>query len=165
MASWALSRWRRHQFTSLRDDLWGNAVFLKVINYSYNIVFCVIIRIKHLILWWYIFSISGGQRHISRAKKEGSVSIRASHGYTLFPNASRYLIFCKAWSLSNILHHYILYDILYLAFYSLFLFTDLVTLRDPDDDDDTPEPKTIVAVEVLDTKNGSTHYWSLDKLR
>ena len=44
-------------------------------------------------------------------------------------------------------------------------FLDLVTLRDPDDDDDTPDPKTIVAVEVLDTKNGSTHYWSLEKLR
>ena len=44
-------------------------------------------------------------------------------------------------------------------------YTDLVTLRDPDDDDDTPDPKTIVAVEVLDTKNGATHYWSLEKLR
>ena len=43
--------------------------------------------------------------------------------------------------------------------------SDLVTLRDPDDDDDTPEPKTIVAVEVLDTKNGATHYWSIEKLR
>ena len=46
-----------------------------------------------------------------------------------------------------------------------FFFPDLVTLRDPDDDDDTPEPKTIVAVEVLDTKNGATHYWSIEKLR
>ena len=35
-------KWRVHQFTSLRDDLWGNAVFLKVskivpphkVNYS-----------------------------------------------------------------------------------------------------------------------------------
>ena len=44
-------------------------------------------------------------------------------------------------------------------------FSDLVTLRDPDDDDDTPEPKTIVAVEVLDTKNGATHFWSIEKLR
>ena len=47
----------------------------------------------------------------------------------------------------------------------LLFFPDLVTLRDPDDDDDTPEPKTIVAVEVLDTKNGATHYWSIEKLR
>lgn len=28
-----------------------------------------------------------------------------------------------------------------------------------------PFPKTIVAVEVQDLKNGATHYWSLDKLR
>ena len=50
-------------------------------------------------------------------------------------------------------------------FFKSIHFLDLVTLRDPDDDDDTPDPKTIVAVEVLDTKNGSTHYWSLEKLR
>jgi kinesin family protein 1 len=30
LASWAWHKWRVHQFTSLRDDLWGNAVFLKV---------------------------------------------------------------------------------------------------------------------------------------
>ena len=32
LASWGFQRWRRHQFTSLRDDLWGNAVFLKEAN-------------------------------------------------------------------------------------------------------------------------------------
>ena len=32
VASWGFQRWRRHQFTSLRDDLWGNAVFLKEAN-------------------------------------------------------------------------------------------------------------------------------------
>ena len=41
----------------------------------------------------------------------------------------------------------------------------MVTVRDPEDDDDTPDPKTIVAVEVFDTKTGATHYWSLEKLR
>ena len=30
LAAWAFLKWRVHQFTSLRDDLWGNAVFLKV---------------------------------------------------------------------------------------------------------------------------------------
>jgi kinesin family member 1 len=25
-------KWKYHQFTSLRDDLWGNAVFLKEAN-------------------------------------------------------------------------------------------------------------------------------------
>ena len=28
-----------------------------------------------------------------------------------------------------------------------------------------PFPKTVVAVEVQDTKNGATHYWALDKLK
>ena len=28
-----------------------------------------------------------------------------------------------------------------------------------------PPSRTIVAVEVTDTKNGATHYWSLEKLR
>ena len=32
LASWVFGIWRRHQFTSLRDDLWGNAVFLKEAN-------------------------------------------------------------------------------------------------------------------------------------
>lgn len=42
---------------------------------------------------------------------------------------------------------------------------DLRPAIDYDQDDDAPVPKTIVAVEVQDTKNGATHYWSLDKLR
>ncbi len=32
-------------------------------------------------------------------------------------------------------------------------------------DETRPFPRTIVAVEVQDTKNGATHYWSLEKLR
>ncbi len=32
LASWGFAKWRQHQFTSLRDDLWGNAVFLKEAN-------------------------------------------------------------------------------------------------------------------------------------
>lgn len=34
-----------------------------------------------------------------------------------------------------------------------------------DDDADRPFPRTYVAIEVLDTKNGATHYWTLDKLK
>ena len=34
-----------------------------------------------------------------------------------------------------------------------------------DREEDRPFPKTIVAVEVQDLKNGATHYWSLEKLR
>ena len=29
VAAWVYHKWKFHQFTSLRDDLWGNAVFLK----------------------------------------------------------------------------------------------------------------------------------------
>ena len=66
---------------------------------------------------------------------------------------------------NNLLNLVISYLTIYYAYVFFNYYSDLVTLRDPDDDDDTPDPKTIVAVEVLDTKNGSTHYWSLEKLR
>ena len=33
------------------------------------------------------------------------------------------------------------------------------------DSEPRPFPRTVVAVEVQDTKNGATHYWSLEKLR
>lgn len=42
---------------------------------------------------------------------------------------------------------------------------DLLPLVDEEEEEDRPFPRTIVAVEVLDTKNGATHYWTLDKLR
>ena len=32
LANWAFRKWKYHQFTSLRDDLWGNAIFLKEAN-------------------------------------------------------------------------------------------------------------------------------------
>ena len=39
-------------------------------------------------------------------------------------------------------------------------------LMPPEERDETrPFPRTVVAVEVQDTKNGATHYWSLEKLR
>jgi kinesin family member 1 len=28
-----------------------------------------------------------------------------------------------------------------------------------------PYPKTVVAIQVTDLKNGATHYWSLEKLK
>lgn len=42
---------------------------------------------------------------------------------------------------------------------------DLLPAVEDDEDEDRPFPRTIVAVEVQDTKNGATHYWTLDKLR
>lgn len=32
LVSNAFKKWRSHRFTSLRDDLWGNAIFLKEAN-------------------------------------------------------------------------------------------------------------------------------------
>lgn len=32
LALWAFRKWRWYQFTSLRDLLWGNAIFLKEAN-------------------------------------------------------------------------------------------------------------------------------------
>ena len=32
LAATCFQKWRFHQFTSLRDDLWGNAIFLKEAN-------------------------------------------------------------------------------------------------------------------------------------
>jgi kinesin family protein 1 len=45
---WAFRKWRFYQFTSLRDLLWGNAIFLKEANAisvelkkKVNVAFCV----------------------------------------------------------------------------------------------------------------------------
>ena len=32
LARWGWTKWENYQFTSLRDDLWGNAIFLKEAN-------------------------------------------------------------------------------------------------------------------------------------
>lgn len=66
------------------------------------------------------------------------------------------------------------YFFIYWLFQVQFQFTLLTdTLYSPlpvdflkhDDDADRPFPRTYVAIEVLDTKNGATHYWTLDKLK
>lgn len=40
-----------------------------------------------------------------------------------------------------------------------------ITNTPHDDEFGESVQKTIVAVEVTDTKNGATHYWTLEKLR
>ena len=42
---------------------------------------------------------------------------------------------------------------------------DLLPSADDEEEEERPFPRTIVAVEVQDLKNGATHYWTLDKLR
>ncbi|MPC28952.1 Kinesin-like protein unc-104 [Portunus trituberculatus] len=105
LASWAFRKWKYHQFTSLRDDLWGNAIFLKEAN-------AISVELKK----------------------------KVQFQFTL------------------------LTDTLYSP-----LPPDFLPLMDEEDEEedeeDRPIPRTIVAVEVQDTKNGATHYWTLEKLR
>ncbi|XP_018312135.1 kinesin-like protein unc-104 isoform X11 [Mycetomoellerius zeteki] len=101
LAAWAFRKWKYHQFTSLRDDLWGNAIFLKEAN-------AISVELKK----------------------------KVQFQFTL------------------------LTDTLYSP-----LPLDLLPIMDEEEEDERPFPRTIVAVEVQDIKNGATHYWTLDKLR
>lgn len=101
LAALAWRKWKNHQFTSLRDDLWGNAIFLKEAN-------AISVELKK----------------------------KVQFQFTL------------------------LTDTLYSP-----LPPDLRPSIDYDQEEDVTIPRTIVAVEVQDIKNGATHYWSLDKLR
>ncbi|XP_076167991.1 kinesin family member unc-104 isoform X13 [Ptiloglossa arizonensis] len=101
LAAWAFRKWKYHQFTSLRDDLWGNAIFLKEAN-------AISVELKK----------------------------KVQFQFTL------------------------LTDTLYSP-----LPPDLLPAMDEEEEEERPFPRTIVAVEVQDTKNGATHYWTLDKLR
>lgn len=103
LAASCYRKWKYHQFTSLRDDLWGNAIFLKEAN-------AISVELKK----------------------------KVQFQFTL------------------------LTDTLYSPLPADFLSA----LREDElEDVDRPFRKTIVAVEVLDTKNGATHYWTLEKLR
>ncbi|KAK2579257.1 hypothetical protein KPH14_008221 [Odynerus spinipes] len=101
LAAWAFRKWKYHQFTSLRDDLWGNAIFLKEAN-------AISVELKK----------------------------KVQFQFTL------------------------LTDTLYSP-----LPVDLLPTMEDEDEEERPFPRTIVAVEVQDTKNGATHYWTLEKLR
>ncbi|XP_074031965.1 kinesin family member unc-104 isoform X1 [Leptinotarsa decemlineata] len=101
LAAHSWRKWKFHQFTSLRDDLWGNAIFLKEAN-------AISVELKK----------------------------KVQFQFTL------------------------LTDTLYSP-----LPAELRPVIDYDQDEETTIPRTIVAVEVQDIKNGATHYWSLEKLR
>ncbi|XP_063091558.1 kinesin-like protein KIF1B isoform X9 [Cavia porcellus] len=101
LAQWAFRKWKSHQFTSLRDLLWGNAVYLKEAN-------AISVELKKKVQFQFV----------------------------------------------------LLTDTLYSP-----LPPELL----PPEVEKTPEgrpfPRTVVAVEVQDLKNGATHYWSLEKLK
>nr|XP_028586619.1 kinesin-like protein KIF1A isoform X19 [Podarcis muralis] len=100
-ALWAFRKWKWYQFTSLRDQLWGNAIFLKEAN-------AISVELKKKVQFQFV----------------------------------------------------LLTDTLYSP-----LPPDLLPPDAAKDREKRPFPRTIVAVEVQDQKNGATHYWTLEKLR
>uniref|UniRef100_A0A1I8MI83 Kinesin-like protein unc-104 n=1 Tax=Musca domestica TaxID=7370 RepID=A0A1I8MI83_MUSDO len=105
LAAWAFRKWRYHQFTSLRDDLWGNAIFLKEAN-------AISVELKK--------------------KVQFQFTLLTDTLYSPLPPE---------------------------------LASSASPLQTEDEFGTPPVSKTLVAVEVTDTKNGATHYWSLEKLR
>ncbi|XP_038161959.1 kinesin-like protein KIF1B isoform X20 [Cyprinodon tularosa] len=101
LAQWAFRKWRYHQFTSLRDQLWGNAVYLKEAN-------AISVELKKKVQFQFV----------------------------------------------------LLTDTLYSPLPPELLPQEPEKERNP-----RPFPRTVVAVEVQDLKNGATHYWSLEKLK
>ncbi|XP_063799916.1 kinesin-like protein KIF1B isoform X10 [Pseudophryne corroboree] len=101
LAQWAFKKWKHHQFTSLRDLLWGNAVYLKEAN-------AISVELKKKVQFQFV----------------------------------------------------LLTDTLYSPLPPELLPPDAEKIPE-----DQPFPRTVVAVEVQDLKNGATHYWSLEKLR
>ncbi|XP_068771829.1 kinesin-like protein KIF1B isoform X10 [Struthio camelus] len=101
LAQWAFRKWKFHQFTSLRDLLWGNAVYLKEAN-------AISVELKKKVQFQFV----------------------------------------------------LLTDTLYSPLPPELLPTEMEKTRD-----NRPFPRTVVAVEVQDLKNGATHYWSLEKLK
>ncbi|XP_033476672.2 kinesin-like protein KIF1A isoform X20 [Epinephelus lanceolatus] len=101
LAVWSSRKWRCYQFTSLRDLLWGNAIFLKEAN-------AISVELKKKVQFQFV----------------------------------------------------LLTDTLYSP-----LPPDLLPPEATKDREKRHFPRTIVAVEVQDQKNGATHYWTLEKLR
>lgn len=107
LAAWAFRKWRYHQFTSLRDDLWGNAIFLKEAN-------AISVELKK--------------------KVQFQFTLLTDTLYSPLPP-------------------------------ELTPPVGAILGSNEDDFAVPPVQRTIVAVEVTDTKNGATHYWTLEKLR
>ncbi|XP_077881377.1 kinesin-like protein KIF1B isoform X6 [Ictidomys tridecemlineatus] len=101
LAQWAFRKWKSHQFTSLRDLLWGNAVYLKEAN-------AISVELKKKVQFQFV----------------------------------------------------LLTDTLYSPLPPELLPTEVDKTHE-----ERPFPRTVVAVEVQDLKNGATHYWSLEKLK
>ncbi|XP_033095847.1 kinesin-like protein KIF1A isoform X3 [Anneissia japonica] len=101
LAAWAIRKWKYYRFTSIRDDLWGNAIHLKEAN-------AISVELKKKVEFQFV----------------------------------------------------LLTDTLYSP-----LPAELLSEKDNKDIGQRPFPRTVVAIEVQDKKNGATHYWSIEKLK
>lgn len=101
----------------------------------------------------------GSQRHLGWVKEKSKYGI-CDVFLSWCTKLSLVILTILGWILQVQFQFTLLTDTLYSP-----LPPDLRPAPDYDQDDDCAPPKTIVAVEVQDTKNGATHYWSLDKLR
>lgn len=117
MATWAFRKWRYHQFTSLRDDLWGNAIFLKEAN-AISVELKKKVQFQFTLLTDTLYSPLPPE--LSADNQGSLVPLKAGQEQQT-PNEN-----------------------------------EAVTRQ---------AGKTFVAVEVTDTKNGASHYWTLEKLR
>ncbi|XP_055694171.1 kinesin-like protein unc-104 isoform X11 [Lutzomyia longipalpis] len=115
LAAWAFRKWRIHQFTSLRDDLWGNAIFLKEAN-AISVELKKKVQFQFTLLTDTLYSPLPPELAANSGSLGAITSGQGSGG-------------------------------------------------NEDEFGGNPAPRTIVAVEVTDMKNGATHYWTLEKLR
>lgn len=117
LAAWAFRKWRYHQFTSLRDDLWGNAIFLKEAN-AISVELKKKVQFQFTLLTDTLYSplppeLSAENQGTLVPLKAGGQEHQVGENEAVSRQAG----------------------------------------------------KTFVAVEVTDTKNGASHYWTLEKLR
>ena len=131
LAVWSFRKWRCYQFTSLRDLLWGNAIFLKEAN-------AISVELK---------------------KKVHSAIFISTYTHIdviLYPSDQSNVFVPLQVQFQFVL----LTDTLYSP-----LPPDLLPPEEAKDIEKRQFPRTILAVEVQDQKNGATHYWTLEKLR
>ena len=113
----AVKKWKRHQFTSLRDDLWGNAIFLKEAN-AISVELRKRVQFQFILLTHTIYSPIAPE--LQSAYSDELVLGQSASSSPVPPSPIPTACFFN---------------------------------------------KTIVAVQVLDTKSGAVHIWSLAELR
>lgn len=84
LAVWGFRKWKYYQFTSLRDLLWGNAIFLKEAN-------AISVELKKKVRPWVELNVGlwAGQLTCCLFAPIGPVPVRAAHRHSLLAVASR----------------------------------------------------------------------------